>query len=110
MVKAEDTEKYAVIETGGQQYAVREGEVHKIAKLEGEAGEKVEFERVLFVNDGGRITVGKPTVEKAKVTAEVLEQTRDKKITVFKFKRRKDYRKKTGHRQDITYVKITSIA
>jgi len=107
---AKDTDKYAVIETGGQQYAVREGEVHKIAKLEGEAGSKVEFDKVLLVNDGGTVKVGKPTVENAKVTAEVLEQTRDKKITVFKFKRRKKYRKKTGHRQDVTYIKITNIA
>ena len=107
---AKDTDKYAVIETGGQQYAVREGEVHKIAKLEGEAGSKVEFDKVLLVNDGDTVKVGKPTVENAKVTAEVLEQTRDKKITVFKFKRRKKYRKKTGHRQDVTYIKITDIA
>ena len=107
---AENTEKYAVIETGGQQYAVREGEVHKIAKLEGEAGSKVEFDRVLLVNNGGKVKIGKPTVDNVKVTAEILEQTRDKKITVFKFKRRKKCRKKTGHRQDVTYVKITNIA
>jgi large subunit ribosomal protein L21 len=107
---AKATNKYAVIETGGQQYAVREGEVHKIGKLEGEAGSKVQFDTVLLVNDGGKVKVGKPTVKNAKVTAELIEQTRDKKITVFKFKRRKKYRKKTGHRQDVTYVRITDIA
>ncbi len=107
---AKESDKYAVIETGGQQYAVREGEVHKIAKLEGEAGSKVEFDRVLLVNNGGKVKIGKPTVDNVKVTAEILEQTRDKKITVFKFKRRKKYRKKTGHRQDVTYVRITNIA
>ena len=113
MAKAEKdigTDKYAVIETGGQQYTVREGEVHKIAKLEGDAGSKVEFDKVLFVSEGDEVKVGKPTVDKAKVTAEVLEQARDRKITVFKFKRRKDYRRKKGHRQDVTYVKITNIA
>ena len=107
---AENADKYAVIETGGQQYAVREGEVHKIAKLEGEAGGKVEFDKVLFVNDAGNIRIGKPVVENAKVSGEILEQTRDRKIVVFKYKRRKDYRKKKGHRQDVTYVKITNIA
>lgn len=106
---AETGEKYAVIETGGRQYAVREGEVHKIGKLEGETGSTVEFERVLFVNNSGKVKIGTPTVDKANVKAEIIDQTRDRKITVFKFKKRKKYRRKTGHRQDVTYVKITGI-
>jgi len=106
----ESKEKYAVIVTGGQQYAVREGEVHKIAKLEGEAGSTVEFDQVLFINDGGKVQIGKPTLKDAKVSAEVVEQTRDKKIRIFKYKRRKKYRRTTGHREEITYVKIKTIA
>ena len=106
----EEKDKYAVIETGGQQYAVRVGEVHKIAKLETEPGTKVEFDKVLFINDGGKIKIGKPTVENAKVSAEVVEQALDKKIRIFKYKRRKKYRRTTGHRQQVTYVKITNIA
>lgn len=107
---AEKKEKYAVIETGGQQYAVREGEVHKVAKLDGEAGSKVEFDKVLFVNDGGKVKIGKPTVKNAKVSAEVVEQGLDKKIRIFKYKRRKKFRRTTGHREQVTYVKITGIA
>jgi large subunit ribosomal protein L21 len=107
---AESKGKYAVIETGGQQYAVREGEVHKIARINGDVGGSIEFDKVLFVSDGKDIKIGAPTVEGATVGAEIIDQTRDKKIIVFKFKRRKDYRRKTGHRQDITYVRIKKIA
>jgi large subunit ribosomal protein L21 len=107
---AESKEKYAVIETGGQQYAVREGEVHKVAKMDGEPGTKIEFDQVLFVNEGGKVTIGTPTVKNAKVTGEVVEQTRDRKIHIFKYKRRKKFRRKAGHREYITYIKITSIA
>jgi large subunit ribosomal protein L21 len=106
----ENKEKYAVIETGGQQYAVREGDVHKIAKLEGDAGSKVEFDQVLFINDGGKVKIGKPTVKNAKVTGEIVEQALDTKIRIFKYKRRKKFRRTTGHREQITYIKITGIA
>ena len=107
---AENKEKYAVIETGGQQYVVREGEVHKVAKLDGDAGAKVEFDKVLFISDGGKMQIGKPTVKNAKVSAEVVEQALDKKIRIFKYKRRKKYRRTTGHREQVTYIKITGIA
>jgi large subunit ribosomal protein L21 len=106
----ENKDKYAVIETGGQQYAVREGEVHKVAKMDGEAGAKIEFDQVLFISDGGKVKIGKPTVKNAKVSGEIVEQALDTKIRIFKYKRRKKFRRKAGHREQITYIKITGIA
>lgn len=102
-------EAYAVIETGGKQYRVEKDTVLSIETLECEPGQTVEFDRVLAVSDGSTLTVGAPVVNDAKVTASVLENYRDKKITVFKKKRRKGYRKKQGHRQGLTKIKIDSI-
>lgn len=101
---------YAVIKTGGKQYRVEEGDVLRIEKLEIGAGESVEFDQVLLVADGDKVTVGQPLVDGAKVTAEVVEQGRHKKIRIVKFRRRKHYRKQQGHRQWFTEVKITGIS
>ena len=90
---------YAVIKTGGKQYRVEEGDVLRIEKLEIGTGESVEFDQVLLVADGDKVTVGQPLVDGAKVTAEVVEQGRHKKIRIVKFRRRKHYRKQQGHRQ-----------
>lgn len=101
---------YAVIKTGGKQFKVSEGDLVKIEKLDVEAGDTVTFDEVLLVNDGnGNLKVGNPIVENAKVVAEVIQQGKSKKIIVYKYKKRKNYRKKQGHRQPFTKVKITKI-
>lgn len=100
---------YAIVSTGGKQYKVSEGDVIHIEKLEGEAGTAVTFDDVLFVNDGKKAIVDPSKLEKASVTGEILEQYRDKKVLVFKFRRRKRYHRTRGHRQYLTKVKITGI-
>lgn len=100
---------YAVIKTGGKQYRVEEGDRLRVEKIETATGDAVEFDQVLLVADGDKITVGQPLVDGAKVTAEVTEQGRHKKIKIIKFRRRKHYRKQQGHRQWFTEVKITGI-
>jgi large subunit ribosomal protein L21 len=100
---------YAVIKTGGKQYKVAKNDVILVEKLPGEAGAAVELDEVLLVGDDKGQTVGSPLVDGAHVAATVLEQTRGEKIIVFKKKRRKDYRRKAGHRQDLTALKITDI-
>jgi large subunit ribosomal protein L21 len=100
---------YAVIKTGGKQYRVAEGEVLQVEKLAGNAGDEVAFGEVLLVGSGAAVTVGKPLVSGAKVTAQILAQGRGPKLIVFKQRRRKNYRRKAGHRQPFTSVKITKI-
>lgn len=100
---------FAVIKTGGKQYKVAKDDILKVEKLDVEAGKTVTFDTVLLVGDGSKMTVGSPALSGAKVTAEVLEQTRGDKIIVFKKKRRHNYRRKAGHKQDLTVVKITGI-
>lgn len=100
---------YAVIESGGKQHRVEEGEVLKLEKLEVATGEAIEFDRVLMVGAGENVKIGAPLVEGGKVTAEVISQGRHEKIRIVKFNRRKHYRNETGHRQWFTEVKITGI-
>ena len=102
---------YAVIQTGGKQYRVEPGKTIAVEKLAGDAGAKIVFDQVLLVSsgDGGTVTVGKPFVSGAKVTGEIVEQTRGDKLIVFKFRLRKNYVRKNGHRQDLTRVKIGAI-
>ena len=99
---------YAIIETGGKQYRVQEGDVLNIEKLNVEAGETVEFDKVLVLA-GEELKVGAPYVEGAKVVGEVVENGKAKKVIIFKYKAKKDYRKKQGHRQPYTMVKIESL-
>lgn len=101
---------YAVIETGGKQHRVEEGEVLKLEKLEAATGDKVDFDKVLMVGEGESVKIGTPYVSGSKVTAEVLSQGKGKKINIIKFNRRKHYRKQQGHRQWFTEVKITGIS
>ncbi len=101
---------FAVIKTGGKQYRVAAGDVIKVEKLEGDAGATVTFSDVLATGDGDKVTLGAPLVDGASVTAEVLEQTRAKKIIVFKKKRRQNYRRKNGHRQHLTVLRITNVS
>ncbi len=100
---------YAVIRTGGKQYLVDQGDFLKVEKLPGDVGQEVVFEEVLLVNDGSELKLGKPVVEGARVRGTIVEQGRDKKIIVFKMKRRKGYRRKQGHRQSYTGVKVEAI-
>lgn len=101
---------FAVIKSGGKQFKVSKDSVIKVEKLEGEAGAKVEFSQVLMMGDATKASIiGTPLVKGAKVTGEILSQTRDPKIIVFKKKRRQNYRRKHGHRQDVTHVRIVGI-
>ena len=101
---------YAVIVTGGKQYKVREGERLRIEKLPASAGDAVEFDRVLMVSDDDGVKVGKPYLDGGRVSATVTGQGRGDKINVIKFKRRKNYLRRMGHRQSFTEVTITAIA
>ena len=101
---------YAVIESGGKQHRVQEGETLKLEKIEVATGEALEFDRVLLVSDGENVKIGAPVVEGGKVTAEVVAHGRHKKVQIVKFNRRKHHRKQAGHRQWFTEVKITGIS
>ena len=101
---------YAVIRTGGKQYRVEEGDVVKIEKIDGERGSELTFDDVLLVGNDDETHVGTPTVAGASVNGTIIEQDRDKKIVVFKFRRRKNYIRKQGHRQSYTRVRINGIA
>jgi len=100
---------YAIIETGGKQYRVQEGDVLFLEKLSSEEGQTVVFDRVLAVSEGEELKVGTPVVEGASVTARVLGHGKGKKIIVFKYKPKKNYRRKQGHRQPYTKVQIEKI-
>ncbi|MFT8871514.1 MAG: 50S ribosomal protein L21 [Sporolactobacillus sp.] len=99
---------YAIIETGGKQLKVEEGQSITVEKLPAGAGDTVTFDKVLFIG-GDDVKVGTPTIEGATVMAKVVEHGRDKKIIVFKFKKRKNYRRKQGHRQPFTKLTIEKI-
>lgn len=101
---------YAVIATGGKQYRVQEDDVIDIERVNGDVGAKLTFDEVLLVGEGATVECGTPILKSAKVNAEIVDQFRGKKLTVFKMKRRKGYRKKHGHRQELTKVKISAIS
>ncbi|MGN1116030.1 MAG: 50S ribosomal protein L21 [Candidatus Ornithomonoglobus sp.] len=100
---------YAIIETGGKQYKVAQGDVVFVEKLDVEEGAEVTFDKVLLAADGDDVKVGTPVVEGATVTAKVLKNGKAKKVIVFKMKRKKNERKKKGHRQPFTKVEITAV-
>lgn len=100
---------YAVIKTGGKQYKVASGDLLRVEKLEGNAGESIAFDHVLMLDDNGAVTIGAPLVAGATVTAEIVAQARDPKILIFKKKRRHKYRRKNGHRQLQTVLRVTGI-
>ena len=99
---------YAVIETGGKQYRVQEGDIITIEKIKAEVGETVAFDKVLVLSDGNDVKVGTPYLDAA-VTGSVVEHGKGQKVIIFKYKAKKDYRKKQGHRQPYTMVKIESL-
>jgi large subunit ribosomal protein L21 len=101
--------QYAIVETGGKQYRVQVGDVLSVEKLDGETGAEVTLDRVLLVGGNGDTKVGTPVVEGASVAATIADQYRGEKIVVFKYKPKKNYRRKTGHRQSLTKLQITGI-
>ena len=100
---------FAIISSGGKQYKVSENTVLTVNKLAGKPGDKITIDEVLFASDGKEFSLGDPQIKGAKVDAEIVKQDRDRKILVFKKKRRKNYRRMNGHRQDITFLKVTSM-
>ncbi len=100
---------YAVVATGGKQYKVEEGDILEIEKLAGEVGSEITFDRVLMVSDGDDVSLGQPVIDGAVVSGHIVEQGKEKKVIIFKRKRRKRFRRKNGHRQMFTAVKIGSI-
>ena len=100
---------YAVIQTGGKQYKVAPGDVVKVEKLEAKKGDTVEIKDVFMIADGENVSVGKPTLSSAMVTAEVMGDVKGEKILIFKHRRRKAYRKTNGHRQNYTTLKVKDI-
>lgn len=101
---------YAVIKTGGKQYRVEEGDTLALERLEGDTGAQVSFDEVLLVGADNATTIGRPLVQGATVKATIVEQGRAKKVIIFKFRRRKNYKRKKGHRQYFTRVRIDAIA
>jgi large subunit ribosomal protein L21 len=101
---------YAIIRTGGKQYQVSPGDRLRVEKLTGDIGDTVEIDDVLLVADGEDVKIGQPVIDSAKVTAQIVEQGKDKKIVVFKKKRRKGYTLKKGHRQLFTALEIKEIS
>ena len=101
---------YAVFRTGGKQYRASKGDTLKVEKLDAAEGDRVEFAEVLLVGEGASVKIGNPLVAGSKVQATVLDQAKDKKIEVIKFKRRQNYRRNRGHRQEFTLLEITGIA
>tara|TARA_B100001093_G_scaffold46931_3_gene39927 strand:+ start:12993 stop:13304 length:312 start_codon:yes stop_codon:yes gene_type:complete len=100
---------YAVIKSGGKQHKVAEGEIITLEKISAEEGTEIEFPEVLAVNKEGKLEVGSPLLKGAKVTAKIINHFKAPKVTIIKMKRRQDYRKKQGHRQNLTKVIIESI-
>jgi large subunit ribosomal protein L21 len=101
---------YAVVNTGGKQYKVQQGEILRVEKIPGDVGSPVTFDRVLMFSDGENVSIGQPELDNIAVEGHIVEQGKAKKIIVFKYKRRKRYRRKQGHRQAFTAVQIDNIA
>lgn len=100
---------YAVIKTGGKQYRVKEGDVLKLETLEGDVGSEIAFNEVLMLTDGDKTQCGTPLLDKAEVSAKILEHGRHKKIKIIKFRRRKHSMKQAGHRQNYTKIEILKV-
>ncbi|MFH1238708.1 MAG: 50S ribosomal protein L21 [bacterium] len=100
---------YAIIESGGKQYKVTKGEILNVDKLDKKIGETMELDKVLLISDNDKVMVGNPVVKNARVVLEVVKLAKGKKVVVFKYKRKKGYRKTKGHRQQYTTVRVTDI-
>ena len=100
---------YAIVNTGGKQYKVSQGDILRVEKIPGEIGSPVSFDKVLMFSDGENVNIGQPVLDNVAVKGHIMEQGKAKKIIVFKYKRRKRYRRKRGHRQPYTAIKIDNI-
>ena len=100
---------YAIVNTGGKQYKIQQGDILRVEKIPGEVGSSVSFDKVLMFSDGENVSIGRPVLDNVTVKGHIVEQGKAKKIIVFKYKRRKRYRRKQGHRQRYTAIKIDSI-
>jgi large subunit ribosomal protein L21 len=100
---------YAIVNTGGKQYKIRQGDVLRVEKIPGKVGNPVSFDRILMFSDGENVEIGRPALDNVVVKGHIVEQGKAKKILVFKYKKRKRYRRKLGHRQKYTAIKIDSI-
>ncbi len=100
---------YAIVNSGGKQYKIQQGDVFRVEKIPGEIGSPVSFDKVLMFSDGENVNIGRPVLDNVAVKGHIVEQGKGKKIVVFKYKRRKRYRRKLGHRQQYTEIKIDSI-
>lgn len=100
---------FAIISSGGKQYKVSENTILTVNKLSGTAGDNIEISDVLFASDGKEFSVGEPLIDGAKVNLEIIKQDRDRKILIFKKKRRKNFRRKNGHRQDMTFLQVKTL-
>jgi len=100
---------YAVVSSGGKQYKVHEGEILRVEKISGNIGDKVSFDKILMYSDGENVRIGRPVLDDVTVRGQIVEHGKNKKIIVFKYKRRKRYRRKQGHRQQYTAIKIENI-
>jgi len=100
---------YAIVNTGGKQYKIHRGDVLRVEKIPGEIGNSVSFDKVLMFSDGKNVSIGRPLLDNVAVKGHIVDQGKAKKIIVFKYKRRKRYRRKQGHRQQYTAIKIDSI-
>ena len=100
---------YAIVNTGGKQYKIQQGDVLRVEKIPGEVGSPVSFDKVLMFSDGENVNIGRPVLDNVAVKGHIVDQGKGKKIVVFKYKRRKRYRRKLGHRQQYTEIKIDSI-
>ena len=100
---------YAVVQTGGKQYRVETGQTIRVERLDGDVGKKVEISDVLLIADGQKVAIGQPLVAGARVRAEIVKQGKEKKVIIFNYRKRKRYRRKQGHRQPFTALKITAI-
>lgn len=100
---------YAIVKTGGKQYKIHEGDIIRVEKIPGSVGNPISFDKVLMFSDGENVSIGKPALDNVTIKGRIVEQGKNKKIIVFKYKRRKRYRRKQGHRQEYTAIKIDQI-
>jgi large subunit ribosomal protein L21 len=100
---------YAIVKTGGKQYKIQEGDVIRVEKIPGDLDNPISFDRVLMFSDGENVRIGRPSLDEVTVKGHIVEQGKGKKIIIFKYKRRKRYRRKHGHRQQYTAIKIDQI-
>lgn len=109
MTEKEAVNMYAVVKTGGKQYRVQEGQIIRVEKIAGDVGASVRMDNVLMFSDGENVNIGQPLLENVAVNGHIVSQDKAKKIIVFKYKKRKRYRRKKGHRQAFTAIRIDSI-